>query len=220
MTRLNLNLAYNDKDMAKHLGARWNPSIKRWWAPKGSLVAEVLRRNIVGDDVILGPERAGTVANHVAAWAGKAMYKQVFGDADVRHCNLSPSDIKFLTSSRHASSKAHWGSGVSSAPTEPHYYLTVHYADKALVKSLGAKWDAEANRWYATKDSEIAAYHRLMDRGIPHTVVDGDPLVTARIYNMTARGVWTRTFGPSEGEDQTGDQAGDQSQSKTEGKAA
>jgi hypothetical protein len=35
-----INVAYKDRDMAKRLGARWDPSVKRWYCPAGSALAK------------------------------------------------------------------------------------------------------------------------------------------------------------------------------------
>ena len=36
-----INVAYKDREMAKRLGARWDPSVKRWYCPPGSALAKV-----------------------------------------------------------------------------------------------------------------------------------------------------------------------------------
>ena len=36
-----INVAYKDRDMAKKLGARWDPSVKRWYCPPNSALAKV-----------------------------------------------------------------------------------------------------------------------------------------------------------------------------------
>lgn len=41
MAKLYLNVAYKDREMAKRLGARWDPSVKRWYCPSGSPLATV-----------------------------------------------------------------------------------------------------------------------------------------------------------------------------------
>ena len=37
-----INVAYEDRDLAKRLGARWDASVKRWYYPKGSKLERVL----------------------------------------------------------------------------------------------------------------------------------------------------------------------------------
>ena len=41
MTKRFLNVDYEDRDLAKRLGARWDPALKRWYYPKGSPLAKV-----------------------------------------------------------------------------------------------------------------------------------------------------------------------------------
>lgn len=41
MVKQYLNVSYEDRDMAKRLGARWDPSVRRWYCPKGSTLAKV-----------------------------------------------------------------------------------------------------------------------------------------------------------------------------------
>lgn len=40
MMKRYINVAYKDRDMAKRLGARWDPSVKRWYCPAGSALAK------------------------------------------------------------------------------------------------------------------------------------------------------------------------------------
>lgn len=41
MAKRYLEVAYKDRDLAKRLGARWDPSVKRWYCPVGSDLAKV-----------------------------------------------------------------------------------------------------------------------------------------------------------------------------------
>ena len=41
MAKRYINVAYKDRDMAKRLGARWDPSVKRWYCPPDSALATV-----------------------------------------------------------------------------------------------------------------------------------------------------------------------------------
>ena len=41
MAKRYINVAYKDREMAKRLGARWDPSVKRWYCPPGSALAKV-----------------------------------------------------------------------------------------------------------------------------------------------------------------------------------
>lgn len=40
MMKRYINVAYKDRDTAKRLGARWDPSVKRWYCPPGSVLAK------------------------------------------------------------------------------------------------------------------------------------------------------------------------------------
>jgi hypothetical protein len=41
MAKRYLNVSYKDRDLAKRLGARWDPSVKRWYCPAGSPLATI-----------------------------------------------------------------------------------------------------------------------------------------------------------------------------------
>jgi len=41
MTKHYLNVAYKDRDLAKRLGAKWDPSVRRWYCPAGSPLAKI-----------------------------------------------------------------------------------------------------------------------------------------------------------------------------------
>lgn len=41
MTKQYLNVSYEDRDLAKRLGARWDPSVKKWYCIKGSALAKI-----------------------------------------------------------------------------------------------------------------------------------------------------------------------------------
>ena len=41
-TRRYVNVAYKDREIARRLGGRWDPQVKRWYAPVGSDLAKVL----------------------------------------------------------------------------------------------------------------------------------------------------------------------------------
>lgn len=40
MMKRYIDVAYKDRDTAKRLGARWDPSVKRWYCPPGSVLAK------------------------------------------------------------------------------------------------------------------------------------------------------------------------------------
>lgn len=41
MRKKYLNVAYEDRDLAKRLGARWDPSVKKWYCTAGSPLAKI-----------------------------------------------------------------------------------------------------------------------------------------------------------------------------------
>lgn len=41
MSKRYINVSYQDRDMAKRLGARWDASVKRWYCPPNSALAKV-----------------------------------------------------------------------------------------------------------------------------------------------------------------------------------
>lgn len=41
MTKQYLTLDYSDRNLAKRLGARWDPSVKKWYCEKGSALAKI-----------------------------------------------------------------------------------------------------------------------------------------------------------------------------------
>lgn len=41
ITKHYLNVAYNDRDLAKRLGAKWDPSVRRWYCPAGSPLSKI-----------------------------------------------------------------------------------------------------------------------------------------------------------------------------------
>ena len=41
MAKRYLNVSYKDRELAKKLGARWDPSVKRWYCPAGSPLATI-----------------------------------------------------------------------------------------------------------------------------------------------------------------------------------
>lgn len=41
MAKKYLDVAYKDRDLAKRLGARWDPNVKRWYCPNGSELARI-----------------------------------------------------------------------------------------------------------------------------------------------------------------------------------
>lgn len=41
MTKRFIDVSYEDRDLAKRLGARWDPAVKRWYYGKGSNLAKI-----------------------------------------------------------------------------------------------------------------------------------------------------------------------------------
>lgn len=41
MTKHYLNVAYKDRDLAKRLGAKWDPSVRRWYCTAGSPLSKI-----------------------------------------------------------------------------------------------------------------------------------------------------------------------------------
>jgi len=41
MTKRFIDVSYEDRELAKRLGARWDPAVKRWYYPKGSNLAKI-----------------------------------------------------------------------------------------------------------------------------------------------------------------------------------
>ena len=52
-----LNVDYKDRDLAKRLGAKWDPSVRRWYCPSGSPLAKIFTwrkaANTVNGDVAI-----------------------------------------------------------------------------------------------------------------------------------------------------------------------
>lgn len=65
MMKRYINVAYKDRDMAKRLGARWDPSVKRWYCPPGSVLAKAYgwRKASVGGMVATSPVSPSVAAN-------------------------------------------------------------------------------------------------------------------------------------------------------------
>jgi len=41
MAKKYINVSYKDREMAKKLGAKWDPSVRRWYCPSGSPLAKI-----------------------------------------------------------------------------------------------------------------------------------------------------------------------------------
>ncbi|NNE59068.1 MAG: hypothetical protein HKN36_13255 [Hellea sp.] len=42
MTKQYLNVDYKDKDLVKRLGGRWDPTVRKWYCPRGSELSKIL----------------------------------------------------------------------------------------------------------------------------------------------------------------------------------
>jgi len=43
MAKRYLDVSYEDRELAKRLGARWDPSVRRWYCPAGSPLAKIFK---------------------------------------------------------------------------------------------------------------------------------------------------------------------------------
>jgi len=43
MAKRYLDVSYDDRDLAKRLGAKWDPSVRRWYCPAGSPLAKIFK---------------------------------------------------------------------------------------------------------------------------------------------------------------------------------
>jgi len=69
MAKKYLNVRYEDRELAKRLGAKWDPALKRWYCPKGSQLDLIFRW------------RAATVESRVHEPAGNDLRPPLsFGD--------------------------------------------------------------------------------------------------------------------------------------------
>ncbi len=62
MTKRYLNVSYKDRDLAKRLGARWDPSVKRWYCPAGSALATIFEWRKEAQARSVSEARTATVA--------------------------------------------------------------------------------------------------------------------------------------------------------------
>lgn len=60
-----INVDYKDRDVAKRMGARWDPSVKRWYCPPGSVLAKAYgwRKAPAAGFNASGPVPASVAAN-------------------------------------------------------------------------------------------------------------------------------------------------------------
>lgn len=65
-----LKVAYAEKDQAKALGARWNPTRKAWYIPEGKPSEPFARWIVAGSATTAAPERGSSAGNGSAGNAG------------------------------------------------------------------------------------------------------------------------------------------------------
>lgn len=59
MAKKYIDVAYKDRDLAKKLGARWDPSVRRWYCPAGSNLSKIFSWRKAAND-----QAARSVAVH------------------------------------------------------------------------------------------------------------------------------------------------------------
>ena len=66
-TKHYLNVAYKDRDLAKRLGAKWDPSVRRWHCPAGSPLSKIFSwrkaSNTVNAEVAAAAEASNLIAS-------------------------------------------------------------------------------------------------------------------------------------------------------------
>ena len=66
-TKHYLNVAYKDRDLAKRLGAKWDPSVRRWYCPAGSPLSKIFSwrkaSNTVNSEVEAASQAASVMAS-------------------------------------------------------------------------------------------------------------------------------------------------------------
>lgn len=68
MMKRYIDVAYKDRDTAKRLGARWDPSVKRWYCPPGSVLAKAYGwRKAPAGGMVTSANVAPSVSASVAA---------------------------------------------------------------------------------------------------------------------------------------------------------
>ncbi len=58
-----LNVKYSDRELAKRLGARWDPSVQRWYCPVGAPLATIFNWRAEAADVKTPPCRSAQNEN-------------------------------------------------------------------------------------------------------------------------------------------------------------
>ena len=64
-----LNVAYKDRDLAKRLGAKWDPSVRRWYCLAGSPLSKIFSWRKASNTVTAEVEAASQAASALASVA-------------------------------------------------------------------------------------------------------------------------------------------------------
>lgn len=78
MTKHYLNVAYKDRDLAKRLGAKWDPSVRRWYCPAGSPLSKIFSWRKAANTVnaeVSAAAKANTAISHTAMNENFDMFK-------------------------------------------------------------------------------------------------------------------------------------------------
>lgn len=68
-TKHYLNVAYKDRDLAKRLGAKWDPSVRRWYCLAGSPLAKIFSWRKASNTVNTEVEAAAQAASAISSVA-------------------------------------------------------------------------------------------------------------------------------------------------------
>lgn len=68
-TKHYLNVAYKDRDLAKRLGAKWDPSVRRWYCPAGSPLSKIFSWRKASNTVNAEVAAASDASNIMASVA-------------------------------------------------------------------------------------------------------------------------------------------------------
>jgi exodeoxyribonuclease VII large subunit len=86
MTKRFLDVAYEDRDLAKRLGARWDPALKRWYYAKGSPLAKVFGWRAAGADTITSMARENSdIKTPQVSSAAQTSFGDLFDQSATRY---------------------------------------------------------------------------------------------------------------------------------------
>ena len=83
---------------------------------------------------------------------------------------LSPEFARAMDEHRNTPSAASAAPGkdksrpAAAAPKEGVFYLVVPFAEKDEAKSMGARWDAAARKWYIPSDKDRESFKRWLPK--------------------------------------------------------